>query len=116
MSNSKNLTVGGELLDFALTRMNPHAKIVMCGAISDYNSGKPYRLGNYQALIAQKGTMQGFIVMDYTKRYHEGRAYLAKMLSEGKLQYKYHIIDNDGVNGCEEGLRGLFKGVNEGKM
>ncbi|GHJ87357.1 hypothetical protein NliqN6_3759 [Naganishia liquefaciens] len=108
--------VGGELLDFALTRMNPHAKIVMCGAISDYNSGKPYRLGNYQALIAQKGTMQGFIVMDYTKRYHEGRAYLAKMLSEGKLQYKYHVIDNGGVNGCEDGLRGLFKGVNEGKM
>ncbi|KAJ9106860.1 hypothetical protein QFC19_002989 [Naganishia cerealis] len=108
--------VGGEMLDFALTRMNPHAKIVMCGAISDYNSGKPYRLANYQALIAQKGTLQGFIVMDYTKRYHEGRAYLGKMLNEGKLKYKYHVVDDNGVKGCEEGLRGLFQGVNEGKM
>jgi NADPH-dependent curcumin reductase CurA len=70
--------------------------LVIAHHCHDYNSGKPYRLGNYQALIAQKGTMQGFIVMDYTKRYHEGRAYLAKMLSEGKLQYKYHVIDNGG--------------------
>lgn len=31
------LIVGGEMLDFMLTRLNAHARVVMCGAISDYS-------------------------------------------------------------------------------
>lgn len=36
--------VGGEILDMALARAKPHARFVMCGAISEYNKAKPQGL------------------------------------------------------------------------
>jgi NADPH-dependent curcumin reductase CurA len=33
--------VGGEILEAALSRAKPHARFVMCGAISQYNSAQP---------------------------------------------------------------------------
>jgi NADPH-dependent curcumin reductase CurA len=65
-------------------------------------------------LISQKATLQGFIVFDYANRYQEGREVLAQMLKDGKLRYKYTYVD--GLDGCVEGLKGLFDGKNEGKM
>lgn len=56
------ILVGGEMLDFFLTRLNQHAKIVVCGAISDYNSSQPRGIQNYLTLISMRATMQGFIV------------------------------------------------------
>ena len=52
--------------------INDYARIVMCGAISGYNEGKNnYGLKNYMRMIIKKSSMQGFIVLDYTKRYGE---------------------------------------------
>lgn len=54
--------VGGDMLDFFLTRLNQNAKIVVCGAISDYNKSRPQGIRNYTTLIAMRATMQGFVV------------------------------------------------------
>lgn len=59
---SWTLLVGGEMLDFFLTRLNKNAKIVVCGAISDYNEANPRGIKNYLTLISMRATMQGFIV------------------------------------------------------
>lgn len=106
--------VGGEILDFALTRLNPHARIVLCGAISEYNATKPKGLQSYLNLISQRGVLQGFIVFDYKDRYTEAEGEMAAWIAEGKLKRKETVVY--GLDSCIGALQGLFKGENTGKM
>jgi hypothetical protein len=57
--------VGGDILDYFLTRLNKNAHIVLCGAISQYNAAKPKGLQNYTALISMRARMEGFIVYGF---------------------------------------------------
>jgi len=107
--------VGGEVLDLALSRAKPHARFVMCGGISQYNSSKPQGPKNYMNIISMRIRMQGFIIFDYAPRFAEGRAHLAQWLSEGKLQRKETIIKG-GLAAAEQALLDLYKGVNTGKL
>ncbi|ORY14501.1 hypothetical protein BCR34DRAFT_479403 [Clohesyomyces aquaticus] len=107
--------VGGEILDMALARAKPHARFVMCGAISEYNKAKPQGPKNYLMIISMRIRMQGFIVMDYTKQFPEAKKQLARWLSEGKLQRKETIIKG-GLPRAEQALVDLFNGANTGKL
>jgi len=105
--------VGGDVLDLALTRLKPGARIALCGAISDYNKDAPQGLRQYQNLIAQRGTMQGFIVFDYVKRYGEAAKDLTEWMASGKLRIKETRVD--GLEKAPSALVGLFAGSNVGK-
>jgi len=107
--------VGGDMLDFMLTRLNKGARIPLCGAISTYNSTKPKGLQNYSALIGQRATIQGFIVFDYASRYEEARRELAKGISNGSIKRKFHIVEG-GVEQAPRALPMLFTGGNMGKL
>lgn len=102
------------MLDFALTRLKQHARIVLCGAISDYNKVKPKGLSNYLTLIAMRGRLQGLIVFDYKERYGEAEKEMAKWIEEGKLKRRETVLY--GLENCVKGLQGIFKGANTGKM
>ncbi|KAH7102369.1 NAD(P)-binding protein [Auriculariales sp. MPI-PUGE-AT-0066] len=106
--------VGGEILNFALTRMKQNARIVLCGAISDYNNTAPKGLTGYMNLISQRGTLQGFIVFDYINRYSEAQEEIAKWVKEGKLKRKFHIVD--GLENAPATLPLLYNGGNTGKL
>jgi len=106
--------VGGEILDFALTRLNKGARVTLCGAISDYNSPKPKGLSNYLNLISQRAKMEGFIVFDYKDRYPEAVRDLSKWISEGRIERKFHIIE--GLEKAPEALPLLYTGGNTGKL
>jgi len=54
--------VGGDILDLCLARIATKARIVLCGAISQYNEKKPKGPAFYTALIIQRARMEGFIV------------------------------------------------------
>ena len=115
-----SMPVGGEILDLVLSRLQPYARIVACGAISTYNTAKPYRLVNYPALVAMKAKIQGFIVNDHNSRYGEGREYLAKLVREGKMKYDYTILEprsgeKNGLSRCVEGMQLVSEGKNVGK-
>ena len=107
--------VGGEILDESLVCLKPHAVIALCGSISQYNAKDVYGLKNYMALIGMKARMEGFIVMDYAKRYHEAEKVMGAWLAEGKLKRNFHIAEG-GIEGLPKALTDLFKGVNKGKM
>ncbi|KAF1949052.1 NAD(P)-binding protein [Byssothecium circinans] len=109
--------VGGEVLDLALSRAKPHARFVICGAISQYNSNKEEVQGpkNYTMIIAMRIRMQGFIVFDYASQYAEARKELAQWLADGKLKRKEHIVKG-GITKAEQALVDLFNGVNTGKL
>ena len=67
--------VGGEILDACLAQIALRGRVVLCGAISTYNAeGKVAGPGNYRALIARRGRMEGFIILDYVSRFPEAQA------------------------------------------
>jgi NADPH-dependent curcumin reductase CurA len=108
--------VGGEILDLALTRLNLKARVVICGAISQYNNETAMRgPANYMALLVSRARMEGFVVFDYAKRYREAAAEIAGWIGEGRIVSKEHVVRGD-VDRFPETLQMLFRGDNVGKL
>jgi NADPH-dependent curcumin reductase len=108
--------VGGEILDAALTRLARHARIVICGAVSQYNATEAVRgPSNYLALLVSRATMTGMVVFDYAARYGEAMGELAQWLREGQIVSREHIAEG-GVNAFPDSLLKLFAGENTGKL
>jgi len=107
--------VGGDILDIVLTRINLKARIVICGAISQYNAtGAVKGPANYLALLVNRARMEGMVVFDYAARYPQAVAQLAEWLQQGALQSHEHVVD--GFEGFPEALLMLFEGRNLGKL
>jgi NADPH-dependent curcumin reductase len=107
--------VGGEILDAALTQINRGARIVICGAISQYNNTTPIKgPSNYLSLLVNRATMQGMVVIDYADRYGEAAREMAGWLAAGKLKSREDIVE--GLETFPDTLLKLFKGENTGKL
>jgi hypothetical protein len=106
--------VGGEILDEVLARLARHARVVICGAISQYNSTQVAGPKNYMMLLVQHARMEGFVVFDYAARYAEGAQAMAGWLADGSLKSKEDIVD--GLETFPETLLKLFSGENFGKL
>jgi NADPH-dependent curcumin reductase CurA len=108
--------VGGEILDAVLTRLARGARIVICGAVSQYNNTEPVRgPSNYMSLLVFRASMTGMVVFDYAARYGEAMAELAGWMREGLIVSREHIVEG-GVEAFNESLLKLFAGENVGKL
>ncbi|MDP6350828.1 MAG: NADP-dependent oxidoreductase [Alphaproteobacteria bacterium] len=108
--------VGGETLDHVLARINMGARIVICGAISQYNNTTPMQgPSNYITLLGRRGRMQGFIYFDYAEKFPAAIADLLGWRAEGRLKFKDHIVAA-GVEAFPDTLVKLFTGANFGKL
>ena len=108
--------VGGEILDAALANLAWGARVVICGAISQYNATEsPRGPANYMQLLVMRAQMTGFVIFDYAKRYPEGAAQLAQWLREGKLVSREDVVEGDIADFPAVLLR-LFRGQNTGKL
>jgi len=107
--------VGGEILDTVLTRINRKARIVICGAISQYNSTTPVQgPKNYLSLLVNRARMEGIVVFDYAERYHLAVAEMAGYLREGRMKSKEDVVT--GLQTFPQTLLKLFNGENFGKL
>jgi NADPH-dependent curcumin reductase len=106
--------VGGATLEAALNRLARSARVVLCGAVSQYND-TPRGPANYMQLLVARASMTGFVIFDYLERYPEGVAQLAKWLNTGQLQSHEHIEHGD-IADFPETLLKLFDGENTGKL
>lgn len=107
--------VGGDILDAALLNLARGARVVICGAISQYNATEPPKgPANYLALLVQRARMEGFLVMDFQARYAEAQADLGRWLAEGKLHYREDVVE--GLENAPKALLRLFDGSNTGKL
>lgn len=106
--------VGGTILDAALLNLAMNARVVICGAISQYNATEVQGIKNYMKLISARGTMSGIIVFDYFPRATEALVDLSKWLTEGKIVYKEHVVE--GLDHFANTLQMLFTGANTGKL
>jgi len=107
--------VGGDILDAALARLAMHARVIICGAVSQYNTtGRVAGPSNYLALLATRSSMIGMIVFDYAARYPEAVAEMAGWMAAGKLTSREHIVR--GLAAFPSALNMLFTGENLGKL
>ncbi|MDQ3009954.1 MAG: NADP-dependent oxidoreductase [Acidobacteriota bacterium] len=107
--------VGGEITDAALRLLNVHARVSICGQISQYNVEKP-ELGPrlLGLLIVTRSKVQGFLVSDYAARFGEGLQQMAGWIKEGKLKYHENIIE--GFENMPRAFIGMLRGENTGKQ
>lgn len=106
--------VGGATLEAALNRLAHGARIVLCGAVSQYNDA-PRGPANYMQLLVARASMTGFVIFDYAQRYPEGVERLSNWLDSGQLR-SYEHIETGGISDFPHALLTLFKGENTGKL
>jgi NADPH-dependent curcumin reductase CurA len=107
--------VGGDILDTVLARINLKARIVICGAISQYNNTAPVKgPANYLSLLVNRARMEGIVVFDYADRYHLGIAEMSQWMREGRFTTREDIVE--GLENFPEALLMLFEGKNFGKL
>jgi NADPH-dependent curcumin reductase len=108
--------VGGEILDTVLTRINRKARIIICGAISQYNNTTAVQgPKNYLSLLVNRARMEGIVVFDYADRYHLAIAEMAGYLKDGRMKSKEDVVLG-GIAAFPATLPKLFNGENFGKL
>lgn len=107
--------VGGPISDAVMLQLNMWARIVLCGAISQYNAAEPETAPRLPAFfVGRKVTMRGFIVSDFAPKYEPARRIMGKLVREGQLKYREDIID--GLENAPRAFIGLLRGENFGKL
>ena len=107
--------VGGTILEAALSNLARGARVVICGAISQYNNTGPMAgPRNYMSLLTNRATMKGMLVFDYVDRYPQARAEMARWMAAGELKSREDIVE--GLAAFPETLLKLFNGENLGKL
>jgi hypothetical protein len=107
--------VGGEVLDATLMLLNRHARIVLCGGVSQYaNPDRMQGPSNYLQIVTQSATMKGFTMRDYLHRIPEALQDLSKWMDEGEFVTREHILE--GIEQFPSAVQMLFAGQNRGKL
>ena len=107
--------VGGDILDAALAKITRGARIIICGAISQYNNTTPIQgPKNYLSLLMNRARMQGMVVFDYADRYHLAIAEMSAYLKDGRMKSREDVVE--GLETFPEALTKLFTGENFGKL
>jgi NADPH-dependent curcumin reductase CurA len=107
--------VGGTILEAALANLARGARIVICGAISQYNNTGPMTgPRNYMSLLVNRASMKGMLVFDYADRFAEAGAQMSTWMAAGKLKSREDIVE--GLATFPDTLLKLFTGENTGKL
>ena len=108
--------VGGEILDAVLTRLARGARIVICGAVSQYNATEGVQgPSNYLSLLVARASMTGMVVFDYAPEFAKAMGEIAGWMGEGRLVCREDILEG-GVSAFPDALLKLFAGENTGKL
>jgi NADPH-dependent curcumin reductase len=108
--------VGGDVLDQVLLRLARGARVVLSGAVSQYNATEGMRgPANYMQLLVNRASMTGFVIFDYADRFGEGVSQLAQWLKSGELQSHEDVVQGD-IEQFPDVLLRLFTGQSTGKL
>jgi hypothetical protein len=106
--------VGGEILDAGLAHLALKARVVLCGAISQYNDDQPVGPRNYFSLITRRARMEGFLILDYLDRFPDAQAAMFGWVMDGSIKHREHVVE--GLDHAVDALNLLFSGKNTGKV
>ncbi len=109
--------VGGDILNTALTHLRSGARIVLSGAISQYNNENPLMQGPsfYVNLILKNARMEGFVVLKYARDFPVAVRQMKQWIQEGRLTTDYSVVTG-GLPAFNDALLRLFAGEKLGKL
>ena len=108
--------VGGDILDDALAQLARGARVVICGAISQYNATSvPQGPKNYLSLLVNRASMKGMVVFDYAKDFGTAAKEMGGWLASGELKTREDVVEGD-ISDFPDTLLKLFRGENTGKL
>ena len=111
--------VGGKVWDAVLPRLNPFARVPVCGLISFYNATEaapgPDRTAQLmRAVLTKRLLLRGFIVWDFAAQEQDFLQTVGTWLAEGKVRHQEDIVD--GLAAAPGAFIGMLRGANFGKM
>lgn len=111
-------SVGGELYDIALRSLAVKGRMILIGAISEYESGpdiveRPRVL--YQ-LLQKSASLRGFWLMHHIRQAPAHIQKLQSLIMEGKLHLAVDEGKFTGVMGAIDAIEHLYAGNNVGKV
>ncbi|GHO85529.1 NADP-dependent oxidoreductase [Dictyobacter formicarum] len=106
--------VGGEILEAVLDRLNAHARIPLCGLVSQYNETNPHPVRNFGAFLINRVKLQGFIVGEHADLFPQAFQELGQLVASGKLKYRETVAE--GLDNAPKAFIGMLKGENLGKQ
>jgi hypothetical protein len=65
-------------------------------------------------ILVRRARVEGFIVIDYAKRFPEAFAALGRWMAEGRLRYRVDLVE--GLDQAPTAVNRLFEGGNIGKL
>lgn len=106
--------VGGAIQEAVFAQLNPFARVVMCGMVSQYNEAELPPGPNLGFVVRRRVLIQGMIVSDKPERFAEWRKLAAPWVADGSLRYREDVID--GLENAPMALTGILSGQNFGKL
>ncbi|MFE3601323.1 NADP-dependent oxidoreductase [Streptomyces sp. NPDC059142] len=107
--------VGGEHLEAAISSLNLHGRVTVCGMIAQYNSTEPTPAPRNLALVIGKRLrIQGMLVADHFGLQPQFVQDVAGWLAAGELKYNETVVD--GIENGFDAFLGVLRGDNTGKM
>ena len=107
--------VGGKITDSVINQLANYARVAVCGVISQYNLTEPEPgLRTHRSMLTNQATTEGFLVFQFSQKYHIGMKRMAKWIKEGKIKYKEDVVQ--GLENAPDAFIGLLNGKNFGKL
>lgn len=106
--------VGGRIFDLVLERLNPFARIALCGQVSQYNETEPYAARNLRSLLVNRVKLQGFIVSDHLQLWAPALKELTQWYREGTLRYRETVAE--GLENAPQAFIAMLRGDKIGKQ
>jgi len=107
--------VGGKILEAALGNLAMRARVVLSGAISQYNATEVRGPANYMSLLVRRARMEGFVVFDYADRFPSAVREIAGWIADGRIKVREQVVTGT-VDDFPSTLDMLFRGENVGKL
>ena len=105
--------VGGEPFKQTMRRLNPFARIAICGLIASYN-GEPTALPDMRIMLVSRAKLEGFIVSDHMPLWPEALTELGGYVASGRLKFRETIAQ--GIESAPDAFMGMLTGKNFGKQ
>lgn len=107
--------VGGDVLDAVLLNLAVEARVVLCGAVSQYENMADVRgPKNYLKIAERDASLLGFTIFHYPDKLAEATATMAEWLATGSLIVREHV--ERGLDNFPAAVRALLDGGNTGKF
>ncbi|MFF4606197.1 NADP-dependent oxidoreductase [Streptomyces sp. NPDC001339] len=107
--------VGGDHLEAAISSLNVHGRVAVCGMISMYNATEPSPAPrNLAMVIGKRLRLQGLVVTDHADLQSQFVEEVSAWIRSGEL--KYSETKMSGIESAVDAFLGMLRGENTGKM